>query len=37
VTNAPENVVMQERERVADFEKQLAQIGEQLEKLDAIT
>jgi len=36
VNNAPEQVVTQERERVAEFQKQLANIGEQLEKLDAI-
>ena len=36
VNNAPEAVVSQERERVSDFERQLAQIEEQLEKLDAI-
>ena len=35
VNNAPEQVVTQERERVAEFERQLANIGEQLEKLDA--
>ena len=34
VSNAPEAVVRQEKDRVADFEKQLDQIREQLEKLD---
>ena len=36
VNNAPEAVVTQERERVGEFTKQLVQIREQLEKLDAI-
>ena len=36
VNNAPEQVVTQERERVVEFEKQLASISEQLQKLDAI-
>jgi valyl-tRNA synthetase len=36
VNNAPEHVVKQERDRVADFERQLAQVREQLEKLEAI-
>jgi len=36
VNNAPGHVVSQERERVADFEKQLGQIREQLEKLDRV-
>jgi valyl-tRNA synthetase len=35
VNNAPPEVVTQERERVAEFEKQLAQLAEQLQKLDA--
>ena len=30
VANAPESVVTQERERVAEFERQLAQLGEQI-------
>ncbi len=33
VNNAPAAVVSQERERIADFERQLAQLTEQLEKL----
>jgi valyl-tRNA synthetase len=33
VNNAPADVVTQERERVTDFEKQLAQLDEQLERL----
>jgi valyl-tRNA synthetase len=33
VNNAPEAVVTQERERAAEFEKTLAQLAEQLEKL----
>ncbi len=37
VNNAPESVVQQERERVEDFEKQLSQIEEQLQKLDALS
>ena len=36
VNNAPESVVQQERERVKDFEKQLGQVEEQLEKLNAL-
>ena len=36
VNNAPEAVVTQERDRVSEFVKQLAQIREQLEKLDTI-
>jgi valyl-tRNA synthetase len=36
VANAPGNVVTQERERVAEFERQLAQLGEQLRRLSAI-
>ena len=36
VANAPETVVTQERERVAEFERQLAQLGEQLRRLAAI-
>ncbi|MFT5500871.1 MAG: valyl-tRNA synthetase [Woeseiaceae bacterium] len=34
VNNAPADVVTQERQRVADFEQQIAQLGEQLERLD---
>ena len=36
VSNAPEAVVQQERDRVVEFESQLAQIREQLEKLDKL-
>ncbi len=36
VNNAPEAVVTQEQERVVEFNKQLAQIREQLKKLDTI-
>jgi valyl-tRNA synthetase len=36
VNNAPEAVVTQERERVAEFEKTLTQLGEQLQKLDEL-
>jgi len=36
VNNAPPEVVTQERERVAEFEKTIAQLTEQLEKLDAL-
>ena len=34
VSNAPTDVVTQERQRAADFERTLAQLSEQLEKLD---
>lgn len=34
VSHAPAAVVLQEKERVAEFERQLAQIREQIEKLD---
>jgi valyl-tRNA synthetase len=37
VNNAPAEVVTQERQRVADFEKTIAQLGEQLEKLAELT
>ena len=37
VNNAPADVVTQERERVAEFEKAIAQLTEQLEKLDELT
>ena len=33
VNNAPADVVTQEKQRAADFERQIAQLGEQLEKL----
>ena len=33
VQNAPANVVAQEKERVADFERQIARLDEQLAKL----
>ncbi len=36
VNNAPPEVVTQERERVAEFERTIAQLGEQLEKLDEL-
>ena len=36
VNNAPANVVTQERERVVEFEKQLAQLDEQLERLSEL-
>jgi valyl-tRNA synthetase len=36
VNNAPPAVVTQERERVADFEKMIAQLTEQLQKLDEL-
>ena len=37
VNNAPADVVIQERERVAEFERAKAQLTEQLEKLDELT
>jgi valyl-tRNA synthetase len=36
VDNAPPEVVTQERERISAFDKQLAQLAEQLEKLDSM-
>jgi valyl-tRNA synthetase len=36
VANAPPEVVAQERERVAEFERQLAQLGEQMRRLAAV-
>ena len=36
VNNAPADVVTQEKQRAADFERQIAQLTEQLEKLDAL-
>jgi len=36
VNNAPEKVVTQERERVAEFEQQIAQLDEQLTRLEAL-
>jgi valyl-tRNA synthetase len=36
VANAPETVVQQERDRVADFDRQAAQLGEQLRRLAAL-
>jgi valyl-tRNA synthetase len=36
VANAPESVVTQERERIADFDRQLAQLGEQRRRLASI-
>jgi valyl-tRNA synthetase len=35
VANAPETVVVQERERIAEFERQLGQLGEQMRRLAA--
>jgi valyl-tRNA synthetase len=37
VNNAPADVVTQERTRVAEFEKTIAQLAEQLEKLDELS
>jgi valyl-tRNA synthetase len=37
VNNAPAAVVTQERERVVEFEKKIAQLTEQLQKLDELT
>jgi valyl-tRNA synthetase len=36
VNNAPEAVVLQERERVAEFERTITQLSEQLQKLDEL-
>jgi valyl-tRNA synthetase len=36
VANAPESVVTQERERIAEFERQLGQFGEQIRRLAAL-
>jgi valyl-tRNA synthetase len=36
VANAPESVVTQERERIAEFERQLTQLGEQMRRLAAM-
>jgi valyl-tRNA synthetase len=36
VANAPESVVAQERERIAEFERQLEQLGEQMRRLAAL-
>ncbi len=36
VNNAPADVVTQEKQRAADFERQIGQLGEQLAKLDEI-
>ncbi len=36
VANAPESVVVQERERIAEFERQLEQLGEQMRRLAAL-
>ena len=36
VNNAPDAVITQERERAAEFEKQLTQLDEQLQKLDKL-
>ena len=37
VANAPAEVVAQERERLAEFERQVAQLGEQLRRLAALS
>ena len=36
VNNAPADVVTQEKQRAAEFERQIAQLREQLEKLDEL-
>jgi valyl-tRNA synthetase len=36
VANAPESVVTQERERIAEFDRQLQQLGEQMRRLAAL-
>ncbi len=36
VANAPESVVVQERDRIAEFERQLGQLGEQMRRLAAL-
>jgi valyl-tRNA synthetase len=36
VANAPESVVVQERERIAEFERQLGQLAEQMRRLAAL-
>ena len=36
VANAPESVVTQERDRIAEFERQLGQLGEQMRRLAAL-
>jgi valyl-tRNA synthetase len=36
VNNAPADVVTQEKQRAADFERQIGQLGEQVEKLDEL-
>ncbi|HET9693317.1 MAG TPA: class I tRNA ligase family protein, partial [Steroidobacteraceae bacterium] len=36
VANAPESVVAQERERAAEFDRQLAQLAEQVRRLSAV-
>jgi valyl-tRNA synthetase len=36
VANAPESVVMQERERIAEFDRQLSQLDEQARRLGAL-
>ncbi len=36
VANAPPDVVAKERERVADLERQLAQLGEQMRRLESV-
>ena len=36
VNNAPPDVVTQERQRVSEFERQISQLTEQMEKLDEL-
>jgi valyl-tRNA synthetase len=36
VNNAPADVVTQEKQRVAEFERQISQLDEQLERLDTL-
>jgi len=36
VANAPPEVVAKERDRVAEFERQLEQLGEQMRRLAAV-
>jgi valyl-tRNA synthetase len=36
VANAPPEVVAKERERIAEFERQLSQLAEQMRRLEAV-
>jgi hypothetical protein len=36
VNNAPPEVVIQEQERIAEFEKTIGQLTEQIQKLDEL-